>query len=77
MTAQTAHACATTGIEMMIAEVGGKVNGVAKTSKAGAALLAFSSHGGGVGQQSVVFPLVVVLLMIVTVCIDAESSSCL
>ena len=77
MTAQTAHACATTGIEMMIAEVGGKVNGVAKTSKAAAALLAFSSHGGGVGQQSVVFPLVVVLLMIVTVCIDAESSSCL
>ena len=72
-TAQTCHACAATGMEMMIAEVGGKLHGIAKTSKAGAAL-ALNSHGGGVGQQSVVFPLVV-SLMFETACIDAESSS--
>ena len=72
-TAQTCHACAATGMEMMIAEVGGKLNGVAKTSTAGAAL-ALNSHGGGVGQQSVVFPLVV-SLMFEAAGIDAESSS--
>lgn len=73
-TAQTCHACAATGMEMMIAEVGGKLNGVAKTLKAGAAALVLNSHGGGGGQKSVVFPLVV-SLMFETACIDAESSS--